>query len=99
MNGLLPNQPYLYRVKAYYVNGTESPWSNSREALTLAGETMPGDVNRDGVVSIDDVTMLIDYLLKGEGDIDLVAADFDQSGSVTIDDATTLIDQLLKGNE
>ena len=99
VNGLLPNQPYLYRVKAYYVNGTESPWSNSREALTLAGETMPGDVNRDGVVSIDDVTMLIDYLLKGEGDIDLVAADFDQSGSVTIDDATTLIDQLLKGNE
>lgn len=56
-----------------------------------------GDVNRDGSVTISDVTSLIDYLLGG-GDIDVRAADINQDGSVTISDVTALIDQLLSGS-
>ena len=55
-----------------------------------------GDVNKDGQVTIKDVTALIDYLLGDNGDnIDLVAADCDQNGVVTINDVTVLIDYLL----
>ena len=52
-----------------------------------------GDVDRDGAVTISDVTCLIDNLLKGvpEGDVD-------QDGSVNISDVTSLIDYLLKGS-
>ena len=67
------------------------------------GSTTPGykigDVNMDGNVNIDDVTILIDYLLSGNADnIDANAADVDQSGNVSIDDVTILIDMLLNGN-
>ena len=64
-----------------------------------APTTIRGDVNNDGVVSIDDVTALIDYLLTGNpAGINLQAADTDLSGSITIDDVTVLIDRLLTGS-
>ena len=58
-----------------------------------------GDVDGDGNVTINDVTDLIDYLLKGDtSGIILANADCDQDGNVTINDVTTLIDYLLKGS-
>lgn len=96
VNGLIPATSYLYRVKAFYVNGTESVWSNTKEVVLKAGESMRGDVNMDGRVTIDDVSVLIDYLLSdGANGGDPVAADCNLSGSVTIDDVSTLIDYLL----
>ncbi len=95
VTGLLPGTAYLYRVKSYYVNGTESKWSNIKEVILKAGESMRGDVNMDGAVTIDDVSSLIDYLLNGTGG-DPVAADCDQNGVVSIDDLARLIDYLLK---
>ena len=91
---------YEYMVKAIYVDGTESVWSNI-EHVVLTGEgdePLIGDVNGDGEVSIADVTALIDYLL---GHSDAVtsqeAADVNQDMEVTIADVTTLIDLLLSG--
>jgi hypothetical protein len=95
VTGLLPATSYLYRVKAIYVNGTESLWSSYKEVLLKeGGETLPGDVNGDGKVSIDDVTDLIDFLL-GADNVDPNAADVNSDGKVSIDDVTDLIDLLL----
>jgi hypothetical protein len=55
-----------------------------------------GDVNEDEVVSIDDVTALIDILLQGTEAP--ATADSDLSGGISIDDVTCLIDYLLTGN-
>lgn len=61
-------------------------------------EFMRGDVNDDGLVSIIDVTALIDYLLSDDASsINLDAADCSQDGFVSIIDATRLIDYLLTG--
>ena len=60
-------------------------------------QALRGDINNDGMVSIDDVTILIDYLLAG-GNINEVNADCNHSGHISIDDVTLLIDYLLKGN-
>ena len=98
VTGLLPGTSYLYRVKAIYVNDTESLWSSYKEVALLPGEGVKGDVNGDGDVSIDDVTELIDYLLAGAGDINLTNADVNGDGNVSIDDVTELIDYLLSGN-
>jgi hypothetical protein len=55
-----------------------------------------GDVNKDGTVSIADVTDLIDYLLTdGATDIDADAADIDKDGEISISDITALVDYLL----
>ena len=50
-----------------------------------------GDVNRDGVVNISDITALISYAMSGHGDIDLRAADLNGDGEVSITDVTLLI--------
>ncbi len=96
VNGLIPGTAYLYRVKAYYVNNTESSWTGSKEVILKQGEVIRGDVDGDGKVSIDDVTVLIDMLLGGTG-AGNVAADCDLDGKVNIDDVTVLIDRLLSG--
>ena len=97
VTGLTPATPYLYRVKALYVNGTESLWSSYKEVLLKGGDTLQGDINNDGMVTIEDVTTLIDFLLKGEGDLNVDAADVNHDGVITIEDVTTLVDYLLKG--
>jgi len=58
-----------------------------------------GDVNGDGVVSIKDATLFIDYLLGGEtiGTFHTENADMDGNGEITIKDMTLLIDALLSG--
>ncbi len=94
VENLTANGTFLYRVKALYVNGTESAWSNVEE-VTLSQSILMGDVNRDGQLSITDVTALVDYLLDDTTDIDTAAADLNGDGAITITDVTSLIDLLL----
>ena len=58
--------------------------------------TILGDVNDDGIISIKDVTDLIDYLLTGNAkNLDFTAADIDSNNEISIKDVTDLIDLLL----
>ena len=57
-----------------------------------------GDVNGDGIVSINDVTALINYLMNQTGNINMLAADLNEDGSVSIQDVTLLINKLMSGN-
>lgn len=99
VNGLKPATPYLYRVKAVYVNGTESLWSNTREVLLAeGGDVVLGDIDGDGNVSIVDVTELIKALLSDGADaLDIRVADCTGDGVVSISDVTELINYLLSG--
>ena len=60
-------------------------------------EIMLGDVDGDGMVGINDVTLLIDYLLDSTTVLILEAADVDGNGAVGIGDVTAIIDIILKG--
>ena len=97
VTGLLPATPYLYRVKSYYVNGTESNWSNIKEVVLKQGESIRGDVDGNGLINIEDVTLLVDVLLSGSTSFDMVAADCNLDGEVNINDVTLLVDYLLSG--
>ncbi len=58
-----------------------------------------GDIDQDGDVDINDLTLLIDYLLSGDSTgMDMDAADCNLSDSIDIADVTTLIDYLLNGD-
>lgn len=84
---------------SYSGGGTrvELPVTRIEYTYTEGGaSSLRGDVNRDGVVDIADVTSLIDYLLDGGVEIDVEAANCDLSeDGVNIADVTTLIDYLL----
>lgn len=58
--------------------------------------TLLGDVNRDGTVSIADISVLIKYL-KGENpeNFDSLAADANKSGSIDIDDLSAILDAII----
>ena len=89
----------MYRVKALYIDGTESEWSNKQQVkLFENGHGFePGDIDHDGNVAIGDVTTLIDYILGGNEGCP-ICADVDQNGSIGIGDVTTLIDKILSGD-
>jgi len=59
-------------------------------------EFVLGDVDNNGYANIEDVTLLIDYLLGNMPEVfNEAAADVDADGFVTISDVTALIDYLL----
>ena len=91
---------FFFKVKAVYIDGTESAWSNTQAVTLFAnGHTFDkGDVNHDGSVNIADVTTLIDLLLGGNVDACQTCADVNGDESVNIADVTALIDKLLTGN-
>ena len=58
-----------------------------------------GDVNRDGVINIGDITTIIDMLLnRTASEYDCIWADMNVDGIVNINDVTDLIDQLLNSS-
>ncbi len=87
---------FLYKVKALYIDGTESDWSNIEEVTLFDnGHAFElGDVNHDGALDIKDVTDLIDSLLGGN-DVCEICADVHVDGAIDVSDVTTLIDFLL----
>ena len=73
-----------------------------RQRATYIYETLkqeqiiPGDIDDDGILSIADLTLLIDYILTNDASIiEDVNPDVDDDGMVGISDVSTLIDQLL----
>ena len=90
---------FLYKVKALYLDGSESDWSNIEEVTLFEnGHAFQlGDVNHDNEVNIKDATDLIDHLLGGTNFICDICADVKADGEVDIADVTALVDYLLNG--
>ena len=89
---------FLYKVKTYYIDGTESDWSNI-EMVTLADNGHNyhvGDVDHDGNLTIADVTSLISSVLSGRYSC-LICADVNGDESINIADVTMLIRMVLLG--
>ena len=97
VQNLVAEGTYVYKVKALYVDGSESEWSNKQEVTLFQnghGYEL-GDVNHDGRVTISDVTFLIDYLLGTDNGACSICADVNNDTVITIADVTELIDLLL----
>jgi hypothetical protein len=91
---------FIYRVKAFYIDGTESAWSNT-EMVTLhegGHDYEPGDVNHDHIVNISDVIMMINWLSTNQGYICDICADLNDDGDINISDVIVLINNLVNNN-
>ena len=91
---------FTYRVKAYYVNGTQSEWSNMETVTLFDNGPEPhgfdkGDADHDGNISVGDVTAIIDYILGNNTEICLICADVDGDEVIGIADVSALLDMLL----
>ena len=79
--------------------GREVVLADETCTVTDSSAVIPGDVDEDGVVGVNDVTMLIDILMGNvSGDYSAMMADYDHDGNVTIADVVALIDALLASN-
>ena len=98
---------YQTEPNAFRILGGEYKITVSLENMNVIIEKlggpaiMFGDVNRDGFVSISDVTTLIDHLLSSDleesDSFSPDAADINEDGSISISDVSALIDKLLAG--
>ena len=100
VENLLAEGTFLYRVKAIYIDGTESGWSNIEEVTLFEnGHGFEiGDVNHDGAINITDVTALINGLLNHEIPCE-ICADVNGDTVINISDVTALINMLLSGGQ
>ena len=79
---------------AYGKNWIPKRWNGSNWVDLLLTE--PGDVDGNGVIGMDDLTALINYLLNGNASgIHMTGADVDGDCTVDMDDLTALINYLL----
>ena len=89
----------LKAFEAYANNVVASDVTSLQILLDENAEDAPsslrGDVDKNGVINIDDVTALINYLLTNDGSSFDATTDCDLNGVSSIDDVTTLINFLL----
>ena len=83
---------------------TKAGWNDSEVAtaeyvIEIPVVHKPGDVNHDGIVSVQDATDLIDYLLGADNGVCEVCADINEDSAINIADLTSLIDILLSQPE
>jgi hypothetical protein len=98
-------QYYVVVWSPYFPNNYDWNWFfNDPIPFTVGNWVTPpdpqfilGDVNKDGNVTISDISALIDLLLAGNPSVDEnPGADMNQDGNITIGDVTLLIDYLLE---
>ena len=90
MTGLTPNT--IYYVRAYATNSEGTAYGEVVSFTTLQ-QNLVGDINEDGVVSIDDVSVLLSHLLGNTSltGQSLINADVNGDGVISIDDVSTLL--------
>lgn len=91
---LRPGVTYDYRVKALYIDETESGWS---DVGTVEMPALAGDMNQDGSLSVADIVMLINVILNDE-DQTRGSADVNGDGIVNISDISALISLVLNAS-
>ena len=86
-------------LAAAVINDVYSSLAGAR--ITIEGQQTPaehGDVDGNGVIGMDDLTALINYLVYGTTNgISMTGADVDGNGVIGMDDLTALINYLVYG--
>ena len=97
VTGLTAAGTFLYKVKAHYIDGTESEWSNV-EMVALhenAHAYALGDVNHDGRTDVADVSLLIEFILGKNQEACTTCANVDGKSDIDVADVSALIDIIL----
>ena len=95
---IAPNDLEMDTIHISYYEGLQLRGFTEYRMINV-DNVMAGDVDGDGRVNIDDLAVLIDYLLTGKSDdVNLSNADCYVDGRINVDDLAVLIDYLLTGS-
>ena len=103
LKGLSPSTKYEVEVQPVYEDGTTGDWTRTLVFWTLE-DAVEADVNRDGTISIADVTAIVNILLgkvtpeNNPNNYDFDAANVNGDEGITIDDVMTLVNIILEKN-
>ncbi len=78
-------------------NGSSGHSDDEEENPSANTQTIRGDVNHDGNVTMADANMVVNYFLATDKpeDFDTTAADVNEDGSVTMADANQIVNMFL----
>ena len=62
-------------------------------------KSLPGDLDDDGQITVNDITLLVDLYLAATPPADLSLSDLDGDGTITVEDIALLIDLYLANNQ
>ncbi len=90
MTGLTANTTYY--VRAYATNSVGTAYGEQVSFTTLAAG-IAGDVNNDGTITLDDVSILLGYVMGNVqlSDQALINADVNGDNAITLDDVSVLL--------
>ena len=90
MTGLAANTTYY--VRAYATNSIGTAYGEELSFTTLP-DGIPGDMNNDGAITLDDVSMLLGYVMGSVqlSDQVLLNADVNGDNAITLDDVSVLL--------
>lgn len=96
VTGLTTGASYHFKVKALYIDESESRWTASTRVVLLPGEFVVGDVDGNGVIDVSDVNILINIMLgKENAEAYGNRADLDGNGQVDVTDVNMVINLML----
>ena len=98
--GLTPDTEYEVQVQGVNAEATPSDWTESVHFFTLRPSHVTlGDANGDSDVNVNDVTVLINYILgKNPSPFVEANADVNQDTEINVNDVTALINMILSNN-
>lgn len=89
------DEDYTVSISAYYKTLLMTEWISYYETLLVPAK-LYGDLDGDEMLSVSDVTILIDYLLGYNYYLYYDNGDVNKDGIITISDVTMLIDKILQ---
>ena len=80
--------------------GTESKKVDFVNSMFTVADCILGDVNKDGIITVSDITSLGQYLIDNDDTvINKAAADANVDGEVTVGDITTIATMIIEANK
>lgn len=80
--------------------GTESKKVDFVNSMFTIADCILGDVNKDGIITVSDITSLGQYLIDNDDTvINKAAADANGDGEVTVGDITTIATMIIEANK
>lgn len=80
--------------------GTESKKIDFVNSMFTVADCILGDVNKDGIITVSDITSLGQYLIDNDDTvINKAAADANGDGEVTVGDITTIATMIIEANK
>ena len=82
-------------------NGNSGHSDDEEENPSANTQTIRGDVNHDGYVTMADANMVVNYFLATDKpeDFDIETADVNNDGSITMADANMIVNMFLEGEK